>query len=598
MTPRHLLRIARWEVGRTASEVDRRTVVVLLVLVGGLAVVGPALADAGSGPSRGIYRVAGTDGGPYAAVVADATELRAVDAGPGAVRARRADVRVVGDPATGETELVVADSQKGRAALDALRSAVSRYNDRLMAREDDRAAAFPVRVTVDYRDRTVSQVGPTATPGTGDGDGDGRSTQTTAAPSTGQDGDWGFLGGLLDGSPLGGLRATGQSLFGAPQTGTPGDIQPPFPMQALLVAFAFVVPLNPVAQAFGSSVIGERIDRRGEPLLVSPASRGDIVLGKTLPYAAASVLLAALVALLMGAGPVSLIAVLPVVAVFLGATLVAGLFARSFSELTFLTMTVSVVVTAYVFVPAVFTDVHPVASISPLSMVVRDLTGTAVRPATFAFATVPMSLVAVTLFGLGVSVYREEDLFTQRPPPAKALDAVAAHLTRRRVPLWAALTLPFVFVAELFAVAVLFVLPASVGLPVLLAAVALIEEVAKSLPVLAALRRGIVDSARGPALLAGALAGFGFAVGEKVFAVAQVVGLPELRLGRAAFAPVDAGDPLLLVGLLLAPVALHVGTAVLSAAGARRSLRAYGVALTGAVLVHLAYNATVVSLVV
>ncbi len=61
----------------------------------------------------------------------------------------------------------------------------------------------------------------------------------------------------------------------------------------------------------------------------------------------------------------------------LGATFVGAMFARSFKELTFVTVAVSVFLTAYTFVPAIFTQVTPIALISPLTLVVRDLTGQA-----------------------------------------------------------------------------------------------------------------------------------------------------------------------------------------------------------------------------
>ena len=54
-------------------------------------------------------------------------------------------------------------------------------------------------------------------------------------------------------------------------------------------------------------------------------------------------------------------------------------------------------------------------------------------------------------------------------------------------------------------------------------------------------------------------------------------------------------SPLLLAGLLFAPLALHVGTATVTAFGASKDRRWYGLALVWATLVHAAYNLTVVS---
>jgi ABC-type Na+ efflux pump permease subunit len=125
--------------------------------------------------------------------------------------------------------------------------------------------------------------------------------------------------------------------------------------------------------------------------------------------------------------------------------------------------------------------------------VVTQLTGAPVEFGTLLVSTLPTAFAALVCFALGVGIYREEDLFTQRAPPAKALDALAAHLTLRRCALWGALAIPFVLVAELFAVAVLFVLPLAVSVPVLLGALAAIEEVAKSLFLFAGFERGRLD---------------------------------------------------------------------------------------------------------
>jgi hypothetical protein len=90
------------------------------------------------------------------------------------------------------------------------------------------------------------------------------------------------------------------------------------------------------------------------------------------------------------------------------------------------------------------------------------------------------------------------------------------------------------------------------------------------------------------------LSGIGFAVGEKLLLVTQLVGLPTLELGRLAVAPAAASGPAALV-LLLAPFAFHSVTAATSALGARRSKRTYLGALGLAILLHVAYNATVVT---
>ncbi|WP_394338581.1 PrsW family intramembrane metalloprotease [Halorubrum sp. 48-1-W] len=458
----------------------------------------------------------------------------------------------------------------------------------------------------------------------GDG-GDGASDD--GASDDGGDGDGGdgdsWAVGNDGGSVSLAVPSLGGGAFGADSTGSPGSITPPFPFASLVLAFAFLVPMNFLAQAYGSSVLDERTNRRGEPLLVTPLSPTEIVAGKTLPYVAVAVAVTALIAVVVGSGPVSVLAVLPIALTFLGATFVGAVFARSFKELTFVTVAVSVLLTSYAFVPAIFTNVTPVALISPLTLVVFDLQNEPVSVGEFLFATGPTTATAVLCFGLGLGVYREEDLFTQKPVTRKFLDALAVRLATvgegvrespqtgitARVPgrvrglvavaFLTACTIPFVFVAELLTVAVLFALPITVSVPALLIVIAFVEELAKSVHLYAGFERGVLARTDRVAVAVGLASGFGFFLAEKATAVVQAVGLTELYVGRAAFgsvAGVSGLPPLVLVGLFLAPLALHGATASLSAVGARRDRTYYALALVAGTLLHAAYNVGVVSL--
>jgi ABC-type Na+ efflux pump permease subunit len=609
---RSVARIARWETGRSVGVVDRRTAIlgfVALLLTG--AVGGAAMATGGVALDRDVYRIGVGDDSPYADVVRESPALatRPPDVGRLGV-----DVEVVVD----DDRIYVADSKKARAALSAFRSAVRRHNLERMREEPNQSAAFPVVVTLQYVERLPGEaVAGAAGGGSGGGSGSdgGAATSGDAGPSDddgaetgpgGGDDDGGGDGvdaatrGSTGGGPLGvpGFGGVAGGLLGGGTSGSPADISPPFPFGALVLAFVFFIPMNFVIQPYGSTILNERINRRGELLLVAPVSPAAIVAGKTVPYLAALVGVTALIALAIGGGPVSVAAVAPIATLYLAATFVGAMFARSFKELTFVTVSISVFLTSYAFVPAIFTNVTPIALISPLTLVVHDLQGTGVTAAEYVFSTGPFYVGSAVCFLLGVGVYREEDMFTQRPVPLKFLDALNSRITRARsVAVLSALSIPFVFIAELLAIAVLFVLPVEVSVPLLLVAIAAVEEVAKSLHVYAGFRGPFADR-RGwrTALALGALSGLGFFLGEKFTAIVQFVGLPNLTLGRAAFSSAGvAATPALGALLLLAPLALHATTTAIAALGATRDRNSYLASLVPAVAVHAAYNLTVVS---
>jgi ABC-type Na+ efflux pump permease subunit len=620
---RKLLRVARWEVTKNAGGVDKRTIAIAALAIALIGVFAPVVAGQGAVLDDGLYRVSISEDSPYYDAVADDETF--------VVRpdATTADLGESVELVVDGREVVWADSPKGRAAMEELRSTVQRYNTEQLRQEPNQSAAFPVSVSLEYRDRSnvessysVDTSGPgqqdisargddtggTTADGTPDDSttDDGSDTGTNNGGTTATASGNGTGSGATDGdtsSSSGGLGGFGSSLSGdSTSVDSPSQLSPPFPFGSLVLAFVFIVPLNFLIQAYGSTILSERLNRRGELLLVSPVSRFDIIGGKTLPYFGAAMAIEALIAVgvtyistgMLG-GLISIAAIVPLVLLFLAATFLGAMFARSFKELTFVTVTITVGLTSYAFVPAIFTDVTPIALISPLTVVVRDLQGQAVGLSQFLFSVTPPLLSALVLFGLGAGLYREEDMFAQRSIPLKVLDALAGRIrTARDVAVVVAILLPFVFVFQLLAIAVLFAL-GEISIPLILVVVAVVEEVAKSLPIYAAYAHKRFEPTTRTALILGLMSGVGFFVGEKLSHVAQLVGLPELEIGQAALqiTPGDVGIPILL-GLFFLPLVLHTVTAAISAVGASRGKRSYAVALGLAMVIHFAYNFVVV----
>jgi ABC-type Na+ efflux pump permease subunit len=597
---RKTLRIARWEVTKSAWTLDRTTIAFALLLVAFGVAAGPAIAS-DVALDEGIYRVGVSEDSPYYDVVESNERLVA-----GSANAELgSEVSVV----VQHGQFRMADSRKGAAAYGELRSAIRTYNDRSLAAQVDRgeatdAAAFPVIVSLEYVERSAPQFPGAGGASTTDGSasGDGSSDGSGSGGSGGSGGGTGSLGGGGDDQ----IRAptVGSGGGGTDTTGAPGNLSPPFPFQSLVLAFLFIVPMNFVVQAYGSTIVNERVNRRGELMLVAPVTRGDIIAGKTLPYFAGLLAVCSAIAVVVGGDPYSLAAVPPILAavapialLFLAATFVGGMFARSFKELTFVTIAVSVFLTAYVFVPAIFSDITPIALISPLTLVVRHLRDVGYTTVEYLYSTGPFYLASVVLFAVGASVYREEDMFTQKRITAKALDAVATFVHSKQTAAGVTMAfLPFVFVAELLVIAIVFPIPQVIAFPLLLTSIAVVEELAKSLGSYAGFTYDRFADSNLAAVGVGVASGLGFFLAEKATLVVQLVGMGDYQYGRAAFTtvPSNAG-PLVVVGLLFLPLGLHVVTAIISALGARKGRTTYALAFVLAVFVHLAYNAAVIA---
>jgi len=218
---RRIARIARWELGQSTSSYNRRTLAVIAVLVVVVASVGTsavALGVASPSPNTDIYRVGVADNSPYNAVIDDHASLTARPPDRTALATGEIDLLIGGvrQPAAGPgprspTLLVEpADGEKGDAALTAFRSAVQSYNDRAMALEPNRTAAYPVIVELQYIPQ--STLGPAAPTNAGNltGDdasaddadgGDGTDTDANDTDTNGTISD--ADGGTADGSHRG-----------------------------------------------------------------------------------------------------------------------------------------------------------------------------------------------------------------------------------------------------------------------------------------------------------------------------------------------------------------------------------------------------------
>lgn len=589
---RRVATIARAEGFRTGGSFNKRTTATLLVIGLLAAFLVPALLDDGLDFDRGLYRVAVTSDSPLLPAVQGSRLFRLVEVPDirGAVESGEADLGITA------ANVYSRHDPKGDAALAALRQAAKDYSFSRLLLEEDQAAAFPVRVELIY-DRQANTDGGTGMPSGGGA----TASPTPRAPTQEEGTQTGTVTG--GGSPSAAPAAPSEGFSFLPaerSVNTPETLTPPFPFKSLLLAYAFLIPMNFVVQVYAGSAIAERLDRRGESLLASPARPWEIILGKALPYFLLMMLISLGIVLAIGGGWLSLLAIAPIALAFLALEFVAAMYARSFRELTFLTVFTSVLLTIYAFLPAVFTDVHPIALVSPISLVVLDLRDEAVPLGQLLYALAPLTLFSGILFLLGAALYREEDLFHQKPVFAKAVDSLARQIRGLR----SAVKLPFlliplVFIAELMLITFLFAWPAPVGVVGIMLAVALVEETFKAAPSYAGVRRGIIPARR--AVVFGMLVGLGFFLAEKGFLLASLAGLMDVPAGAAVLGPTGGGAladlnwwivPLLLLG----PLALHIVTAGITGWGAKSGGRVFAASFLAAVAIHTTYNLVVVEL--
>jgi ABC-type Na+ efflux pump permease subunit len=326
----------------------------------------------------------------------------------------------------------------------------------------------------------------------------------------------------------------------------------------------------------------ERVKRKGELLLVSPVSSWEIVLGKLVPYFLLTLVLMGGIAVYIGGNFWMLPILLPMVLMFLSTAFMGAIISRSFKELTFVLVFLSVSLSGYIFLPAMFSNIHAISMISPMTLVVKMLEGEAVTLQEYLFSTLPFYLVSFLIFTFGIFIYREEDLFTQRSVKGKLLDSVQVFLQRIPAPIFflSIALIPLVYSVQLILIVVMFNFPIRIGIVVFIFMAAFIEEVVKSVGIYTAFSRKMSGIDTLSAIKAGIYSGTGFFLGEKLLLLAVIAGISGSVFGSAMG-----------IGLLVFPFILHVSGALISALGLRYlGTGRYNMSVILATVVHAGYN--------
>ncbi len=552
--------VAWHEVRRSTAFLNRRTAPLLALVFVGILLLGPFVVSR-LDAQRGLYPVGVAADSPFAPVVASDARFAALPATQADLGGRIA--LWVDTAPHAET------SARGTAALQALRQATQRWLDERLSAEADQAAAFPVLVNIlNAPQAPVTAAASSAIP----------STATTPASSSAGPTATPTANPVLDAAP--------------PEARTlavkPRDVNPPFPVRSLLLTFAFLIPMNLVAQLHAGSLLAERTRHRTVLLLASPLAPWQILAGRTLPYLGIGLFVWLVAGVAVGVGWLGAIAALLVIVFVLATSLLLGLLARSPRELTFLLTGATTMLSTFLFLPAIFTAIPQVAFLSPVAVISASIEGDSVGWGPFLCATLPLALVAVSLVLLSLGLTRDETLHGQASLSSRLMASLRRlAATRRGLLVAGILAVPFALALQLFLLALVIPLTLYAAIPAVVLGAALVEEGLKQAAVSAHRTAGRPR----PAWLSGVLVGSGFFLGEKLALIVGLVGFGLLPSGQSALAVLGGGTGL----LLIAPLALHVVAAMVGASGTGRGRGWTLTALAGAWALHCAYNLAILA---
>ncbi len=605
--------IAKWELLRSRLDLSTRSVIAAGGFVVAIAVIASFASQSYMG--SGLYVISLDDAGLAQILECDDRFnilLRGSDDARDAYLNKDADILIIGG------NVSVHGTEKSIAALDALKSTMKLYREITLSSYPDLNNSFPVWITIHHLEREQSfqmlasaQSGSESDSdedgGVAGSEGAGHGAAGTAGGSqayvSGEDAiimelersgaiypDETDAGTLAPPADMQEFRQMAKRNFLEKQTvATPSNIEPPIPFTSVIFAFIFMFPMYFVAQFYSASIMNERTNRSGEFLLVSPLTRREIVAGKTLPYLITTIgimfVLAMYLKYTLGSTSIpeivknSLVIVavmIPVVSLFLSFSLLSSILARSFKELTFVSVFFSTIVSGYLFFPAMFAHIHAIALISPMTLVVKILTGTEICLSEYLFSTVPFYCVSIATFGFATLIFREEDLFTQKTVKKKIIDCIELFLRKRSyLFLLTLIFIPFAYMFELMSIVLLFNIPLPYSIIAMICISALIEEVLKSAGVYTLSLKGYTGK---QAIILAILAGSGFFVGEKLMMLVTVASIADSVFGTV----------LSMGSLLVYPLLLHIGCVAIVAIGLR--YQRYSVCLLAATAVHVAYN--------
>lgn len=556
----HLLTISAWELRR--GIVLKRTLVFSTILIVLIALISVLISQHGFHINDNIYKVVITN--PALAEVLqidDRFEVYIAEEQEARRLFNRVDLLIIGN------KVLYHQSERSISALDALNKAILKYNEAILSSYNDVNNTFPVWISVRYLEREKIFHIPSVK----------KLPEIKATPENDKE---------IKETPIQKEDITKElpdikkSFFTKRiELSTPSHFTPPIPFKSVVLSFVYIFPIYFIAHLFSSSIMQERIKRRGELLLASPLMPYEIVIGKLIPYLLLTIILITMVTLYIGGNAWMIIILLPVSLMYLSTAFFSSIIARSFKELSFVLIFISVCISGYIFLPAMFANIHDISYISPITPVVKLLEGDSLSTKQYIFSTLPFLVVSSLVFMFGIFIYNEENLFTQKPIIDKLLSCIQVFINKMPAPLFfLSITLtPLVLLLQLILIVIMFNITIKYGIMIFIPLTAFIEEIIKSAGIYTIFSRKNRISAK-DALKAGMLSGAGFFAGEKLLLLIVISGISGSIFGSVMG-----------TGLLIFPLLLHLTSTSVASLSIRCGIR-YLFSVMLATIIHSVYN--------
>jgi ABC-type Na+ efflux pump permease subunit len=369
---------------------------------------------------------------------------------------------------------------------------------------------------------------------------------------------------------------------------SPQNIDPYNQLKSLFLVIMLTVPISMISMIYSNGLIYEKINKRGLFLLISPLSKIDILIGKTLPYLGVSYLFSVPI-LIKGSllkmpdsvfnfftNPSSYFSmsiflkssliIISVFILYLAIAFICSIISRSHKELSFLSIFMVSLYSCYILIPSFMVNVSYISLASPLTLIIKLFEIESVGIDLFVFAVIPTLLSALALFIFGLSLFDDENLFSYKTLYQKIKSGISYFINKtvlNLIPI-CLLAVPFVFLIEVMIIVFILSIPNAYAFVILMILAAFVEEIFRNLGIYVLVKNNLFYKSEKIGLnganknynkrikkirfkhliLFALLSGLGFFLGEKVLLLVMI----------APF--IDAYFTLILAGVLM-PLILH-----------------------------------------
>jgi len=301
-----------------------------------------------------------------------------------------------------------------------------------------------------------------------------------------------------------------------------------------------------------------------------------VVVGKMIPYLCAVMLISSVSALVQEKfSPVLVLVLIPLTLTLMGVALIVAILSKTPEDMNFTLLFVNLILFAYLFYPAMFAGVHPIALISPVTALSERL-----GIGSLLLSLIPISFLALVSISFGTKLFRDEVLFGHRSLLTDIYDGfdmlwIRSIRYREDVAsfLSGVVLIPVVYFIEIAFLFLVFPVGRAI-IFLLLPAAAITEELAKIIGISAMISKGRIHNP----LTAGILSGLGFWVVEKLIALAYMSLLTP------------AGILFMLTKFGLPPLLVHITCSGIAGYGLGKSKSDAILFILIAISIHVVYN--------